>query len=73
MPKCQFFKIHTKDIQSREKSPFRQIHTQRVPWCAHNHSPAPLEIVTSLGGANTLQCGGLIENCPLTPELLADI
>jgi hypothetical protein len=73
MSKCQFFKIHKIDTQSREKGIFRQYHTQITHWCAHNHSPAPLAIVTLVGGANTLQCGGLIENCPLTPEELADI
>lgn len=76
MQNCSFYKVQKNHIHSDEIRFDQQVSAQSVqlPWCAHKHSPAPLNIVTSVhGGANVLLCRGSLENRPLSHEQLADV
>jgi hypothetical protein len=58
-------------MASREISSHRQAtgSTVVIPWCAHEHSPAPRQIVTSVaGGATLLRCGGALAACQVPPD-----
>jgi hypothetical protein len=64
-------------LQSQEiRADRQQVGAQsfNTPWCNHKHSLVPKKIATtSLGGANALTCKGVLDNCPIAKELLADI
>jgi hypothetical protein len=77
MTTSSFFNIHTRNIESKEIRHSQQqgaVRSAKLPWCAHKHSPARFEVVTMvLSRTNVLQCAGVLENCPLSQQQLADV
>ena len=76
MPECIYYKIHTETYHNSEIRSDQQnsaLTNHQRPWCAHKHSPATFNVVsTVIGGAGILQCGGRFERCPLTQEQILD-
>ena len=77
MSACPFFKNDLLKLQSREiRADRQQVGSQslNMPWCSHKHSPVSRKVATTtLGGANALTCNGVLDNCQISKEQLADI
>lgn len=77
MSNCQFYKVHVRNIQSRERLPHHQVHNHKtinIPWCSHKHSPVSQSVaISTVGGPKLLPCKGDIEKCPLSETELSDI
>lgn len=73
---CQFYRIETRQIASREIRQDRQlpdVYEVRIPWCAHKHTPVSYKDATSvIGGAQLLKCSGDLSKCQVAPSLLSD-
>jgi len=65
MCNCEFFRVETDFIESREVRADRALsgETVKLPWCAHQQSPVTKSAAFSLGGANLLKCGGDLSKC----------
>lgn len=79
MSNCEHYKVHVRNIQSREKFPDHQVHNydriDSIPWCSHNkHSPVSKRVAISVvGGSNLLKCKGDRGKCPLSETEFSDI
>jgi hypothetical protein len=77
MNTCPFFREEIRQIPSNEIRSDRQvsdIFEMRLRWCSHKHSIVSKRRATaSVGGANTLSCGGSLEKCPIPREKLIEI
>lgn len=75
MALCPYFGVWRKQLQCRTISGTREpsFSEVKVPYCEHDHSPAPLEDVRRvLGGGQILKCAGDIAKCQLPDGMKPD-
>ena len=72
---CPYYELHVVELRCREIRADRMDAPPIVsttPWCSHpNHSPKTLRSARSISNKK-LECGGVLDNCPLTAEQFND-
>jgi len=75
MSDCPFYEVHTVELERRTISG-RQRQAPSVsksPWCSHDESPVTLSDTQEfIGGGRLLKCRGIIANCQIDDEKLAE-
>lgn len=75
MSDCPFYEVHTVEIERRTISGRQREapSVSRSPWCSHDETPVTLsDTQTVLGGGRLLKCKGIVANCQIDAEKLAD-
>jgi len=60
---CPAFRIWTNTIPGASISGRRPSSASSLAHCVHEPSPAPLDVVKSLGNSKMLKCGGIKGKC----------